>query len=353
MRDFFCIAQNVYDHLEDEISKYLFERRMKFYYTRDMSCITDIPCEYRNLSADIEQFAKKLYTGTEKKVIFGVGANGKVLAQTHKGLFEAFIDNYCTDRKEENTQLPIYSLEEYMELKGNIENVKFVISVSNPASQNSIEKQLIDNGANKENIFKVIYDWRNNCSQYFDLFVPRMNESFVDCGCWDGGTAFRFAGWCGKLGYNKIWSFEPDKKSYEECKKVLSVLSNCEVYPYGVSDKYGKVSFLDNGNEDARIVHNNEDDDNLDVIETISLDKFLENETVTFIKMDIEGAEYDAIVGASQIIREQKPRLAISIYHNTEHMFTIPQLLLELRPDYKLYIRQYSLYANETILYAE
>ena len=158
MRDFFGIAQNVYNHLEDEISKYLFERRMKFYYTGDMSCITDIPCEYRNLSADIEHFAKKLYTGNEKKVIFGVGANGKVLAQTHKGLFEAFIDNYCTDRKEENTQLPIYSLEEYMKLKGNIENVKFVISVSNPASQNSIEKQLLDNGANKENIFKVIYD---------------------------------------------------------------------------------------------------------------------------------------------------------------------------------------------------
>ena len=353
MKDFFNIAKKVYSHLEDDISKYLFECRMRYHYTGEMEYIIKIPCEYRNLSADIEQFAKGLYGGNGKKIIFGAGKNGKTLAQLHSGLFEGFVDNFCAEKMEETTQLPIYRLDELIEIYGGIEDIKFVISVSDKTYQRSIEQQLLDNGAIASNIVRMVFDWRNNCSQYFDLFVPKENETFVDCGCWDGGTAFRFAGWCGKLGYKKIWSFEPDKNSYEECKRVLSILGKCEVYPYGVSDKCGKVSFVNNGNETARIANASDIDEQLNIIDTISLDEFLKDEVVTFIKMDIEGAEYDALVGASELIRNQKPRLAISIYHNIEHMLTIPELLLKLRPDYKFYIRQYSLYSNETILYAE
>lgn len=62
------------------------------------------------------------------------------------------------------------------------------------------------------------------------------------------------------------------------------------------------------------------------------MDEFLKNEKVTFIKMDIEGLEMKAIKGASKIIKEQKPRLAICIYHKPDDFVSIPALLLELRP---------------------
>lgn len=88
------------------------------------------------------------------------------------------------------------------------------------------------------------------------------------------------------------------------------------------------------------------------MIETIVLDEFLRGERVTFIKMDIEGAELDALRGASQIIKEQKPKLAISVYHRDDDIVAIPKLLTGLRPDYKLYLRHYSLLLNETVLYA-
>lgn len=88
------------------------------------------------------------------------------------------------------------------------------------------------------------------------------------------------------------------------------------------------------------------------MIETIALDEFIQDERVTFIKMDIEGAELDALRGAVHIIKTQKPKLAISVYHRWDDIFTIPKLILEIRPDYKLYIRHYSLLANETVLYA-
>ena len=108
-----------------------------------------------------------------------------------------------------------------------------------------------------------------------------------------------------------------------------------------------------NGYENAKIVNSANSADNLQTIEGISLDEFLQNERVTFIKMDIEGAEYDALKGAEHIIRTQKPRLAISIYHDKNHIVDIPALLLSFREDYRFYIRHYSLLGNETVLYGE
>ena len=88
-------------------------------------------------------------------------------------------------------------------------------------------------------------------------------------------------------------------------------------------------------------------------IEVVKLDELLDGEKVTFIKMDIEGAEYAALKGAEKIIREQRPRLAISIYHKPSDIVEIPKLLLEYKDDYKFYLRHYSLIGNETVLYAE
>ena len=82
------------------------------------------------------------------------------------------------------------------------------------------------------------------------------------------------------------------------------------------------------------------------------LDDLLQGEKVTFIKMDIEGKEYYALMGAKEIIAIQKPRLAISVYHRTDDIIKIPALLLELVPEYKFCIRHYSILSNETILYA-
>lgn len=355
MNEIFNRLRKVYNHLADDISKKLFIARLNYSFTFDDNFIIDIPNEYRNLNADVETFYRKLYSTNGKKLaIFGAGMCGQSIAIGFKGLkFECFIDNYRKDDYDKRTGLPIYSIEKYIDEYG-VYNTIFIISVVSTNSVESIIKQLLEYGVEEENIIYLKSgDWRNNCSQYFDLFSPHEHEVFVDCGCFNGSTAFRFAAWCGVMGYDKIWSFEPDKESYEKCKNVLAHLGKCEVLPYGISDKKGTVSFLSNGKEDARIVNDIVNNDDLHTIDTISLDEFLKNEKVTFIKMDIEGAEFDAIKGAKNIIKDQKPRLAISVYHNSQHIITIPELLLNLRPDYKLYIRHYSLLPNETILYAE
>ena len=79
---------------------------------------------------------------------------------------------------------------------------------------------------------------------------------------------------------------------------------------------------------------------------------FRDKEAPTFIKMDIEGAEKEAILGAENIIRIQKPKMAVSIYHKREDIWELPKLLLEMNPEYRFYLRHYSFRDAETVLYA-
>ena len=78
----------------------------------------------------------------------------------------------------------------------------------------------------------------------------------------------------------------------------------------------------------------------------------IRDERVTFIKMDIEGSEYNALLGARETIVKDRPKLAVSIYHKKEDIWTLPSLILEMVPDYKLFFGHYSIAAAETVLYA-
>ncbi len=86
-------------------------------------------------------------------------------------------------------------------------------------------------------------------------------------------------------------------------------------------------------------------------IEATSIDESVSGDKVTFIKLDVEGAEYEALVGAKNTITKHHPRMAISIYHKPEDIFTLPELIMEMEPDYKFYLRHYQMSRFETILY--
>lgn len=92
--------------------------------------------------------------------------------------------------------------------------------------------------------------------------------------------------------------------------------------------------------------------ENIEIIETAALDDVVGDRPVTYIKMDIEGAELEALQGAENIIRKQHPRLAVSIYHKPEDIWTIPRLLMKYYEGYWFYMRHYSFSWYDTVLYA-
>ena len=69
--------------------------------------------------------------------------------------------------------------------------------------------------------------------------------------------------------------------------------------------------------------------------------------------MDIEGSEIKALEGAKNTISKYKPNLAICIYHKTDDLWKIPDLIHKMVPEYQLYIRHHSCIFYDTVLYAK
>jgi len=253
--------------------------------------------------------------------------------------WECFVDN---DKKDEVLGLRVIDINE---LKEKYLDCVIVISPWKPNLE--IYNQLIGLGFSEKNIINFGRQLEKDFEkQYFELLLSNTRtESFVDCGCLDGYTSKKFIEWCdGK--YSNVWAFEPDPINYEISKKMLN-FPNCTVYNFGVFDEETTVAFKAGLEGSSTISDNGESK-----IKTVRLDEVLKDKEVTFIKMDIEGAELKALQGAKEIIKNQKPRLAISIYHNPEDIISIPNLILEYNPDYKFKLGHYSLASTEYILYA-
>lgn len=188
--------------------------------------------------------------------------------------------------------------------------------------------------------------------EYFDYNIISLskNEIFVDGGAYYGDTILAIDDVC-KGEYQHIYSFEADTKKCEMMQKEFVSYNRVSVVDRGLWSENSELNFskADFGASSSIACKVSEESER---VEVVSLDSFfLHKEAPTFIKMDIEGAEYEALQGAKEIICKYKPKLAICIYHKPEDVYTIPQLLKEYRKDYKFYLRQPYDGTTETILY--
>lgn len=192
-------------------------------------------------------------------------------------------------------------------------------------------------------------------AQYFDDDIMTFgdNEVFIDCGAYDGDTVLAFIDALkrntggGYLQPKKIFAFEADPENAEKLKKNLSHIENAEIIPKGVSDKSGVLYFSADGTTSSGIASGGGIQ-----IEVTAIDEAVKDENVTFIKMDIEGSELKALMGAEETIKRCRPKLAVCVYHKAEDLMTIPQYIRSLVPDYRLYFRNYRAEGTESVIYA-
>lgn len=184
--------------------------------------------------------------------------------------------------------------------------------------------------------------------QYFDVFAPKKEEVFVNAGAFQGETDITFAKWTNNT-YKKIYAFEPIKDDVDICQKSYEEnnIQRVELFCKGTWSETGVLSFSEGANMQGRI-----DESGNAKIEVIRIDDAVGGGEVTFIKMDIEGAELKALQGARETIIRNKPRMAICIYHKPVDLYEIPQYLLSLVPEYRFKVRQYTSMNWETVLYA-
>lgn len=185
-------------------------------------------------------------------------------------------------------------------------------------------------------------------NQYFpeDIFSLSENEVFVDAGAFDGDTIRQFLK-ITKQKYKYIYAFEPDESNLKKMKKN-HYDENIIVYNAGLYDKTAQIGFSANkgGSSTVEIENSNK-------IQTYKFDELeLPDHKITFVKMDIEGSELKALKGMKETIKKYKPKLAICIYHKFEDLWELPMYIKELVPEYRLYMRNYTTYLDEIVLYA-
>lgn len=185
--------------------------------------------------------------------------------------------------------------------------------------------------------------------QYFDL--PELNhdaqEVFVDAGAYTGDTIESFLHWA--TDFKRIFAFEPDPSNLGQCRtraEKLSISDKVTYFPCGLSDHEGTVAFENGAGSGSRI-----DNQGSMNVPLATLDASVGDARVTFIKMDIEGAELAALHGAAATIQRCHPKLAICLYHKPEDILEIPSYILSLDKSYRLYLRHYALQPAETVLY--
>jgi FkbM family methyltransferase len=187
-----------------------------------------------------------------------------------------------------------------------------------------------------------------------DVYGPSKGDYVLDCGACYGGSTLNFCDIVGTEG--RVYSFEFEKENtavyrwnIHENPGFLNRVCLVERPVWSSSDQVmqvtsaGPASQVSTGNAGEYTVS------------SITIDDFVFKNglpKMDFIKMDIEGAEVEALKGAIKVIEKYKPKLAICIYHKLTDFLEVPRLIKGVRDDYQLYISHNSTHGDETVLFA-
>jgi FkbM family methyltransferase len=204
-----------------------------------------------------------------------------------------------------------------------------------------------------------------SCGQYYEDGYVSLGEGevFVDGGAHHGESAQEFLRRAAEAGATRarVHSFEPDRGNFEVAAKKLSGLPGVTLVQKGLWRREAELTFFEKADtlgssfvllpgapeREGTIVHR---------VPVTSLDAHFggapESDWPTFIKMDIEGAENEALLGAAGVIAAKKPKLAICAYHKPEDVYVLPRTIMRLHGGYRFALRHYLPGPHETVLYA-
>ncbi len=201
----------------------------------------------------------------------------------------------------------------------------------------------------------VLYKLSGKIEYLFDCEVPQNepyesflsfnnNESFLDLGAYNGDTVAEFI--TNTKGYEKIIAVEPDVKTFKKLEQNTSSYKNVECKNICISNHCEKAAFgMRGGRNSGAFLGDTQ-------AQFTTVDALIAGENISFIKMDIEGEEENAIEGARDTILRNKPKMQIACYHRTDDFITLPKQVFEIDDSYKLYMRHFrSLPAWDTNYY--
>lgn len=188
--------------------------------------------------------------------------------------------------------------------------------------------------------------------QYFPTDVPlnKGHSRFVNCGSYDGDAIRLLNETCGKV--DAIACYEPEPEIYKRLSDYLwrekDNLANYIVsFPCALHNSEKMMRFNNATGLGSRI-----SSEGKSWAQCVSIDHSLPTFDPTFICMDVEGVEPEVLKGAEKVLKNTCPDLGICVYHSPDHLWTIPIYLHSLALGYRFYLRNYTTFTGETVLYA-
>lgn len=363
----------LYNRLEDDLSKDIFWARLQYdceaslkHETRLFELTGMATEEELQLRRQMKQVSDKAVAEGKKLFLYGAGPVGRKVGEwllKEGGDFYGYCarnhEKYVGGVNGKEVYPPAYVFEHRDECHVLIAVNMWAEEILNILLENNFPSEQISFFV-KPTTFSSLMS-----RQYFEFpeLFPK-GKAFVDAGCFDCAVSLQFSDWCSG-NYSKIFAVEPDPKNCQQCRATADSSSlRLELIPFGLSDRSGDAILSMNGTMGSHICTGNEErqstlnyginqvaDQKIN-IKTVALDDIVNGTDIGFIKMDIEGEELNALHGAEKTILKDKPLLAICVYHRCGDVLAIMDYLHKLVPQYHFWLRQYSAFAFETVLYA-
>ena len=170
-----------------------------------------------------------------------------------------------------------------------------------------------------------------------ELLPLDSREDYYDLGGYDGDTVWEFLRQTGNR-FSSITVLEPDPQNFRKLRKAAKAFPAGDIRLVQAASwrEDGEIPFLCRGGRGSLADKAGEA-----WVKARSIDSLSAGRRVSFLKMDVEGAELFSIIGAEGTLRRWAPKLAVSAYHRNEDLFRLPLAVWRMRPDYRLYLRHH------------
>ena len=185
---------------------------------------------------------------------------------------------------------------------------------------------------------KYLLEGYSEKDETYSLIKIRDIETVIDAGAYNGDTAKEAIEYFPNL--SLIYAIEADKRNYKKLLKFAEESSvEIRALNAAVWDSCKKGIFIGSGNRNSSVSSTASYEHKVTDTELISIDS-LKVSNADYIKYDVEGAEYEALVGSEKTIASSSPAMLVSLYHRSRDVFFIPAYLMEKYPLYDFYIRR-------------